>query len=204
MKRIAIKKGPIDLSTIKDDGVELWLFKVPKTLDPLSVAGKRIAMGETVAIGTSQFSIREGASLESDSIINIWPDASQGKLSLGKPFSKIVHISETPKTNTTDASQIVQNLASFLKFGTTRSAPSSTSSNGADTTQPELIVRYVPPGASLPSALPSAVSPKTNPIHHHHTTSPTKRDTEEKDRSNHKKHKEGKHKHKEGKHKKKE
>lgn len=195
MKKMLVKKAALDVSEIQGDDVQLWLFKLPETLDVETLNGTSMNLGSTVAIEDVEYTLSEGATLEYDSLVNIWPDTETGKMSLGKPFSKIIHIAEAPKTSSTDASKIVANLAAFLKFGTTRSPLSAM--NYDDTATPELKVRYVPGGATLPlstskPSFASAPSPtKSNDIHSHHK--------EEKH-----KHKEHKHKHKEHKHKHKE
>jgi len=183
MKRMGVKKSAVDASEIDNDDVHLWLFKVPETMDIEALNGIQLRIGGSARIGDSQYTISEGEALECDSVINIWPDVSKGKMVLGKPFSKLLHVSEAPKASTTEATQIVQNLAAFLKFGTTRSPIAA--KNYDDTATPELKVRYAPAGAVIPQ---SEAKPTPSPAEHH-SISP------------HKKHKEGKHKHKEGKHK---
>jgi hypothetical protein len=192
MKRMPVKKAVLDVSEIQDDNIQLWLFKIPETMDVSLLNGSSMKIGGTVNIESVEYTISEGSALESDSLINVWPDTEAGKIALGKPFSKMIHVAEAPKTTSTDPSQIVANLAAFLKFGTTRSPLAAM--NYDDTATPELKVRYVPGGATLPvsstssskpfsSSAPTS-SPSTSSSHHsgHH--------------SSHKKHKEGKHKHK--------
>lgn len=199
MKRISTKKPCLDVSAIESNDVQLWLLKVPDTMDVTALNGTTLQMGSAVTIGGTEYTISEGSPLESDSLLNIWPDSARGKMALGKPFSKILHVSETTKAQIgQQATQIVQNLAAFLKFGTTRTPLSATNYDEHDT--PELKVRYVPAGATLPTAIPSHASSSTRVE--------VKREPsmEFKSHSSHKegkhKHKEGKHKHKEGKHRK--
>lgn len=183
MKRMSVKKSAVEASEIEGDNVALWLFKIPETLEIELLNGRRLRVGESISVDDVDYMISEGDALESDSVINIWPDTTKGKMVLGKPFSKLLHVSEAPKASTTEANQIVQNLAAFLKFGTTRSPLASM--NYDDTATPELKVRYAPAGASIPVV--------DSDSKHTHTSSSSSH--------SHKKHKEGKHKHKESKHK---
>lgn len=187
MRRVGVKKCALDVSAIDGDDIHLWLFKVPETMDVDALNGMQLRIGSTTHIGDSEYLISEGEALEYDSVVNIWPDLEKGKMVLGKPFSKLLHVSEAPKASTTEANQIVQNLAAFLKFGTTRNPIAAM--NYDETATPELKVRYAPAGAAIPQeASRGRVSVAG--------AEPAGRDSHE-----HKKHKEGKHKHKEGKHK---
>lgn len=198
MKRIPVKKACVEVADITSDDVQLWLFKVPETMNVSALNGSSLQIGGTVSIGGAEFQVSEGSSLESDALVNIWPDTKTGKMRLGKPFSKLVHVAEAPKASATQANQIVQNLAAFLKFGTTRTAVSSQNYDHNDT--PELKVRYAPAGAQVP------VSKNPTPVISKPTVAVTSSSSskEIKEEKSHKKHKEGKHKHKESKHKSKE
>lgn len=201
MKRIPVKKACLEVGDITSDDIQLWLFKVPETMNVAALNGSSLKIGGTVSIGGAEFQVSEGASLESDSLVNIWPDTKKGSMRLGKPFSKLVHVAEAPKASATQANQIVQNLAAFLKFGTTRNAVAAQNYDHNDT--PILKVRYAPAGAHVP---PSAVEEKsfvaTSAASTIVAASPSSKLHKE-DKS-HKKHKEGKHKHKDSKHKSKE
>lgn len=192
MKKTVVKKAAVDVSEIQGDDVQLWLFKLPETLDVETLNGMSMNLGSTMSIEDVEYTLSEGATLEYDSLVNIWPDTETGKMSLGKPFSKIIHIAEAPKASATDATKIVANLAAFLKFGTTRSPLAAMHYD--DTATPELKVRYVPGGATLPvSTSKPSLGSAPSPAKSNESSSHVK---EEKY-----KHKEHKHKHKESKHK---
>lgn len=195
MKRIPVKKACVDLADIKSEDIQLWLFKVPETMNVAALNGASLKIGGTVAIGGSEFQVSEGASLESDALVNIWPDTEKGQMRLGKPFSKLIHVAEAPKTSATAANQIVQNLASFLKFGTTRNPIAAQNYDQNDT--PVLKVRYAPAGAQVPVASEETKATASAS----HSTKSTSSTKESKESTPSKKQKEEKSKHKESKHK---
>lgn len=196
MKRIPVKKACFDVVDIMSDDIQLWLFKVPDTMDISSLNGSSFKVGGTVVTGGGEYQISEGSTLESDALVNIWPDVKSGKMRLGKPFSKLVHVAEAPKASSTQATQIVQNLAAFLKFGTTRNTVAAKNYDENDT--PELKVRYAPAGAHVPVSSTTSSSATSASAVESKSSHSVKEGHEHK---SHKEHKEGKHKHKEGKHK---
>lgn len=198
MKRIPVKKACIELADIKGEDIQLWLFKVPETMNVAALNGASMKIGGTVAIGGSEFQVSEGASLESDALVNIWPDTNKGQMRLGKPFSKLVHVAEAPKTSATAANQIVQNLASFLKFGTTRNPIAAQNYDQFDT--PVLKVRYAPAGAQVPVVAEETKTSIAASVASTSTKSTISTKASKEDKSS-KKSKEDKHKSKDSKHK---
>jgi hypothetical protein len=151
-------KGPVSISDIESEDVELWLLKMPQNFDVHQLIGTKHLRfhkvphtdGELATVALPgrddeerNYSIVSADPIEFQTLVNVFPGRDSHKkrrLLLGKPFTKMLTFVEQMEAKI----EKKQSEADVLR----KLAP----------VQPEkLYVRYVPPGAKRPEEVPNPI-----------------------------------------------
>ncbi|EGC31500.1 hypothetical protein DICPUDRAFT_89628 [Dictyostelium purpureum] len=82
------------------DGKELWLIKIPKDLPFESLPNKlqvsdinRVSV-KSIDVNKKKYTIHQDDTKEISTLFNVWSKNDNGKMALGKPFTKFIQIDE--------------------------------------------------------------------------------------------------------------